>query len=572
MIGSYINHRFRRRDIFKLLPVSTGNGNSKIKQSINVSLSLFYLIAILILTAAVSLSSLLTPGSAYADGSNPRIEITPIEGPVGTIVYIRIFDYVPNNVVFVKYGTKVVTTITVETDVNGFAVASFTMDLAPAGQFPIYVDDGVNTHHGNFIVKPSVSIEPVGGSVGDIVTVKGNAFSASKPISIYFDDAKICTSDTNELGSFTNARFSIPASPLGKHVIKVQDSEGYTVSHDFNITQRMNINPSSVQVGETINISGVGFPAITNLVVYFDDKDMTAVQSDTHGVFNTTITAPACGDGLHKIKVSDGVNPAFGDITINPKIQISDTSGYIGMQVTISGTGFRVGNNINATYDDERLSGTTVDNNGNFSFNFKVPKSVSGNHTITVTDGVNTKNLSFDVESTPPLAPNLELPVDGTRFTKEIRFQWEAVMDPSGVLYMIEIADDARFTKPIVTQNNLVQTYFDLADDQKIMQGRSEPYFWRVRAIDGASNIGNWSVVGTFYKGYTVGSIMTDMPGWTKFVLIALGLVLFIFLILFIWRSVRRVSEAEYSEEEEYMDGDYSGDWEEMPKPNKSLK
>jgi hypothetical protein len=515
----------------------------------------------------------MVPNTVFADEPEalPRIEITPAEGVVGTTVYIRVFNYTPENIVFAKFGTKVITTLTEETDVNGFAVVSFDLDLTPAGQFPIYVEDGVFEDFGYFNVLPSVNTDKAGGIVGDIVTISGNGFSAEKPISVHFDSTKVTTSDTDELGSFTNAKFSVPATPLGKHIIKVEDSEGYSVSYDFNVMQNMIVEPNSVCVNNEVNISGVGFPASTNLVVFFEDEDISAVTTDAYGVFSTNIVIPPCGDGVHTIKVSDGVNPAFGDVIVSPSIYINESSGYIGMQLIISGNGFRVGNNLIANYDEERLNGTTVDNIGSFSFSFNVPRSVSGSHTITVTDGINTKSVIFEVESTPPLAPNLELPADGTRFTEEIRFQWEAVTDPSGVFYVIEIADDARFTKPLISQGNIQQTSFDVADDQKIMPGRSEPYFWRVRAIDYASNQGNWSVVGTFYKGYTVGSIMSDMPGWTKFVLIALGVILFIFLIMFIWKSVRRVSEVEYSEDDSYaeLESEYDDDWDEIPKPSK---
>jgi hypothetical protein len=548
--------------------------NQIIRHHNKFKLPVFIVLSILMCAIIISTCFLMVPKAVSADPEElPRIEITPFEGSIGTTVYIRIFDYTPENVVFVKFGNQVITTITVETDVNGFAVASFILDLTPAGTFPIYVDDGIYEDYGYFNVLPSVNTDELGGAVGDIVTIDGYGFSAEKPISIYFDSTKISTSDTDELGTFSNARFSIPATPLGKHVIKVQDSEGYTVSYDYNVTQKMIVEPYSVCVNNKVNISGMGFPAITNLVVFFDGEDISAMTTDAYGVFSTNITVPPCGDGIHTIKVSDGVNPAFGDVIVNPNVHISDSSGYIGMQLTITGTGFRIGNNLNATYDETRLNGTTVDDLGNFVFSFNVPRSISGSHTITVTDGVNTKSMIFNVESTPPLAPNLELPVDGTRFTNEIRFQWEAVTDPSGVFYVIEIANDARFTQPTISQGNLEQTYYDLPDDPKITPGRSEPYFWRVRAIDYASNQGNWSVVGTFYKGYTVGSIMSDMPGWTKFILIALGLVLFIFLILFIWKSVRRVSEVEYSEDDTYseLESEYDNDWEEMPNPNKRL-
>jgi hypothetical protein len=56
---------------------------------------------------------------------------------------------------------------------------------------------------------------------------------------------------------------------------------------------------------------------------------------------------------------------------------------------------------------------------------------------------------------------------------------------------------------------------------------------------------------------------MADMPSWTKFALIGVGLILFAFMVIFIRRNIMKV---RYSDEEEedtgYSDDEYGGELE----------
>ena len=148
--------------------------------------------------------------------------------------------------------------------------------------------------------------------------------------------------------------------------------------------------------------------------------------------------------------------------------------------------------------------------------------------------------------------------------TKDVNFQWEMVTDPSGVTYTIQLSDDARFTKPILIEANILTPNYSIPDEKKILISRGEPYFWRVKAVDNASNESTWSVTGSFYKGYTMNTIISDMPAWTKFMLIALGITLFVFLVLFIWKNIKRISAMRYEEQEPeyYGDSEYEPNWE----------
>jgi hypothetical protein len=65
------------------------------------------------------------------------------------------------------------------------------------------------------------------------------------------------------------------------------------------------------------------------------------------------------------------------------------------------------------------------------------------------------------------------------------------VSDPSGVIYQIQIDNDADFGSPVYYAVDLTDNTHTLTDENAL--GMFIKYFWRVRAKDGAGNIGDWS-------------------------------------------------------------------------------
>jgi hypothetical protein len=107
-------------------------------------------------------------------------------------------------------------------------------------------------------------------------------------------------------------------------------------------------------------------------------------------------------------------------------------------------------------------------------------------------------------------------------------FTWNTVSDPSGVTYDFEIASSASFASGtiLVQKTGLTETEYTLLKEEALKSTKKDaPDFWRVRAVDNASNSGNWSNVWSF----TVGSVL---PAWALWTLIGLGaliIVLFAF-------------------------------------------
>jgi uncharacterized membrane protein len=101
---------------------------------------------------------------------------------------------------------------------------------------------------------------------------------------------------------------------------------------------------------------------------------------------------------------------------------------------------------------------------------------------------------SFRVDLTPPGAPTLLEPIDGAAISEERpRFRWAAVYDESlPVVYRLQVDNNPDFSSPEVDVSGLADNVFSPAVPLPV-----DNYRWRVRAVDNAGNVGDWSAAWT---------------------------------------------------------------------------
>jgi hypothetical protein len=221
---------------------------------------------------------------------------------------------------------------------------------------------------------------------------------------------------------------------------------------------------------------------------------------------------PAVASGNYDVTASDGSTTAGAIFTVTTSLNISPTTGNVGSSITVRGTGFA--GTVVIEYDDATVSTTRADANGDFTILFTVPASRHGQHTVSAGDAINTLETTFIMESTPPPPPQLLSPENGSRQGARPTFSWNAVSDPSGVSYTLQIAPDASFVTLLLEKRGLTQTEYGLAGEEALRATNSDaPYYWRVRAVDGAENESNWAGVRSFYVRY--------LPLWALIVIIA---------------------------------------------------
>jgi hypothetical protein len=478
-----------------------------------------------------------------------KITATPASGGVGDNITISGTGFAATQSIAITFNGVAVTTtpaaVTTST-VGSFGPATFTVPAIVRGSYTIRAQDiSGNYATATFTTTQSITLTPTSGPNGTKVTVNGTGFNASATITIYFDDVPVTTTlavvPTDTTGAFS-ASFNIPSSPSGVvHQVKASDGTN-TDTKTFTVTATISISPPSGYVGMKVTVTGTGFLASKLVTITFDGDAVpttpVAVTTDSKGVLSTSFDVPAKVADTYTIRVSDGTNDKDIDFTVTTSATISPVTtttspGHVGDNITVTGVGFMPDSTLTITYDNKTEASTTVASDGSFSVIFPAPASIKGAHTVIASDNVSSIPLPFVMEGTAPAVPTLSKPEAGTKAKSLATFDWSTVTDPSGVTYTLQIATDTAFTELVLEKKLLTESEYTLTKAEKLESVSQEtPYYWRVKAIDGASNESAWSDAGSFYVGFFL-SQQTII-----YIIIGIGAVILI--LLAFWLGQRR--------------------------------
>ena len=377
------------------------------------------------------------------------------------------------------------------------------------------------------VIAGEITVYPTRGPVETEVQIDGTGFADNENIEIEFDgyevDIESGDDETDNDGDFTSY-IIIPESAAGNYTITVYVG-GAEAEDDFTVEPEITLDQTSGAPGTDVTITGAGFGDRVDIeAIYFGSVEVDIVAGDTDtnsdGYFESTVTVPSLEPGTYDVEVEDDDgNSAEAEFTIAISFTINPTTGDVGTQITASGSGFPANTTITVTYYDSAGTTaltqvtTTSLTDETFTAALNAPASLHGDHNVTATDGTSTMTATFIMESIAPPVPALVLPEDATKVNSKPTFEWGAVTDPSlPVTYDLQVASDATFTTILVNQTGLTGTEYTLTDEEELERTEEEaPYYWRVRAVDGASNIGQWSAAGTFHVG---GLSLPGLPWW----------------------------------------------------------
>ncbi|MCK4368742.1 MAG: IPT/TIG domain-containing protein [Dehalococcoidales bacterium] len=492
--------------------------------------------------------------TADADASasfeiTPEIELDDSSGNVGDTITVDGYGFYDSATVTIYYDGDSVGTDYTDSD-GTFDDFTFTVPDSTKGTHTVKARDSAGySPTVTFTVSPEITISSSSGAVGDTITVSGTGFAASSDIIIYFDGSSVGTDNTDSDGSFSGATFNIPETSRGSHTIKAKDDDNNYDTATFTVAQKITIDPTNGFSGITVTVTGTGFKASYTITIKYNNYPVTTVPTtvttNPTGYFSATFNVPASMAGTYVVEATDGTNTATANFVSTTDATISQTTttaapGYVGMQLTITGTGFKASSTITITYTSTPVVFTTTSlADGSFTYVLTIPPSTGGSHTITVTDGAVTKIFDFFMELNAPPTPTLTLPLTGEKAKAEASFEWDPVSDvspaSSPVTYDLQVAADATFTTLLVNKTGLTTPAYTLLEEEKLEStSKEEPYYWRVRAVDAASNASDWSYASTFYVGFTF-----EFTGWVVYVTMALIAVAFFFLGLWLGRRAR---------------------------------
>lgn len=494
--------------------------------------------SLLVVATILSLLMMLIP--AIPALAQPEITLSPSSGSVGTKVTIAgaNFESFKNTELRIFFGNIEIDNSPVIVPDSGAFTTYFNV---PAEANPGIAYVKVSTVLGgtvrqSFIVQePEIELYPGDGVVGTAITINGKGFYAGGTVTVYYKDGAIANlgnETANSVGEFTYT-FSVPDSAAGTHKIVVEDVLDNSDEASFKVIPSFTISSSSGAIGDKVTVRGSGFGDESDITVRLNNVAVATDSTNRYGSFEVTFAVPVMESGSYDVKIDDDDgNQGRAEFDVAAGASLSQTTGNVGMPLAVSGVGFKVGGTVTITYDALEVATAIAGNNGTFSIVFNVPASIGGNHTVTITDGTSTIKHPFTVESIAPPIPLLLLPEDASEAEAEVYFDWEDVDDPSGVTYTLQVATDTDFNTIVLEKEGLAYSDYFITEGEELQPTeKGAPYYWRLKAIDGASNESKWSTPSSLY----VGSSFT-LPGWARGILIGLGILLIGFLAFWVGR------------------------------------
>jgi len=441
------------------------------------------------------------------------ISLTPTSGGIGTQVNIKGVGFREDKQVNVIFNS--ITLIQPITNSKGSFSVDLSIPTSTGGQHIVMATDGTNSVTAVFTIQTSITITTNKGEVGTLITISGSGFGSKRRATIYFDNTRIKDIDTDNYGSFT-AGFNVPTSPGGKHTVTANDGI-YSGNINFTTLPSLALDPIGSHMGGKVTVSGTGFAIGRAVDIRLGNTQVKTTTTDASGSFAIEFTVPQLDVGSYTVTANDGVNTVTADFTITTSFSIEPNTGYVGASVTIKGDGFQ--GTVTIKYDDDVIASTMAGANGELFTTLAIPPSISGEHAIIVSDTTNSLQLVFKMESTSPSVPLLINPQSGSREKARPTLTWQAVNDPSGVIYNLQIAADAAFTNILLQKAELTTSQYTLTQMEKLKTtSKEDPYYWRVKAIDLASNQSEWSTPGSFFVSF--------IADWLKYTLIGLGAII----------------------------------------------
>ncbi len=393
------------------------------------------------LMAALTLALLVATTAAPPALAATNIFTQPTQGTIGDSIEVYGYGFTPSYSIDIYFSSQ-------KAAVNDFIdVAVTTYKLVQhvntdnQGQFDTYFilpdsltdgNDQEKVHNGTYYVYTTyfvgkgiravatftvvnvsaISLSQKNGAVGSRVTIAGNGFGSRESITIKYDGNKVFIESGDNITA-TDGRFQstliIPRSIVGKHTITAfGDSSGFSAKDEFTVNPAMTVRPTSGKAGDTITVTGTGFSPSVGVSVTFDNVEVTTTETtNANGSFELTFGALPRGAGSFYIEATDdNGNSERSQFTLAPAaLNLSSSIGYVGSQVTISGTGFKANSSLTIIFDNDLVKSISTDSYGRFNTSFNVPFRNTGIYKVKVTDSVNVVETNFSVGTSASINP-----------------------------------------------------------------------------------------------------------------------------------------------------------------------
>ncbi len=460
--------------------------------------------------------------------SEPRITISSTSGYVGDQVTVSGSGFTADSSAQILFDDSSAGSSVSIGSTGNMPNTVITIPDARSGSHTISARDSSGTVAPSltYTVSPKMTVSSVSGGVGDQVVLSGNGFAASQSLGVYFDSVIMPAQAmvTSAQGGFSNLVFTIPSSSRGDHIIKVQAGSS-SATATFAVGQKVTVSPETGPPGTVVTVSGTGFTPYQVISVRLNSVPVVTTPSLLSalydGSFSGSFTVSGAA-GTYLVAVSDGIITSSRSFTTVITGSMDPIQGNVGTDVTVSGTGFVPNSLVIVKFDGVEVASANVAANGAVTAAFKAPAVRGGSYQVVATDSVNAYSATFTMEAVAPAVPGLLLPEDKTSAGRAPVFDWEDVTDPSDVTYNFQMSTNSDFSNLLYDEKELTDSGFSIDKADKLESAsKDEPYYWRVKAVDGAFNESDWTAAASFYTGFTF-----NLPTWAIYTLIGFGALL----------------------------------------------
>ncbi len=506
-----------------------------IQRSGKISISARTLFILSALLPVMLLVTLLVPSRAYATS----ITLDPGSGKMGSQITITGDGFIGKVATIYWDDKKLVQNVPISK--SGEINHKFDVPPSSKGIHTVKVTDDSNwsniTASSNFSVKPSLLTEPPWGRTGARIYIFGSGFASNEGgIKFNWDGNLLSRTpiQADKIGSWSS-QFDVPTAPKGEYIISATgDSTGPGEVLDlvFTISPFCKSTPSSGPVGTKITITGVGFRAGEDGITFTWDGPIidTNVVAQPNGSFSYVITVPSAVKGRHVLGVYGSSFTPIGivpdlEFEVTPSIKLTPSTVISSRDLRIDGSGFNANEIIAIKYDKSATDASaTTDDLGNFYLTMKIPLKPGKTHTVEAAGNKGgVAQASFVSGALPPPSLQLLSPGPGATFyaydsvvdaitglfrspgsllgigpssrqsgtdTSLAMLSWSANSDATGMKYSLQLSKTSDFNILTLQKDDITGTSFNLL---KSMLPDIGTYFWRVRAVNEAGDIGLWS-------------------------------------------------------------------------------
>jgi len=503
------------------------------------------------ITVTIETDTVTTLAREFFIVSEAKVDLDIDDGYVGTEVTISGDGFYSGRTVTIYYynviGEKVGTAAVSSTGEFSY---TFIVPNSTAGEHRITVKNAEgNFAETTFEVLPLITLNLSSAGPGDLVTVSGTGFGKRIDVEITFGVYKVASARTNDYGDFPEVKFNVPEVAPATYDVKAADKNGNLDKTRFTTTAGASLDLSSGHIGSRLTVHGSGFLVGETVTVTYDNLRVAMAVPDNNGAFDATFTVPPSKSGSHVITVTDGTTTkqfAFtveSDAPLAPGLLLpannSDSRSMVYMDwQDVDDPSQPVEYSVQVSAD-QNFSTVVADIDGltisEYTLTEEERLTASGQPAkffwrIKAADSAGNESewsetWSFTVNA--PATPELLLPASGEYADKLVFFNWQTIVSlDSPVTYLLQVASDLGFTTLLIEKPDVADSEYQLSLEGKDeFKKREAPYYWRVKAVDGAMNESDWSPTGSFYIGSE-----KSFPLWATITLIVLGVIIVIFL------------------------------------------